>query len=143
MCVSLFVSQNFFQLMLIQGDSMEPTYKNIQLVIIDKKPDNLKQGDVIAFYSDLLESVLVKRIVACPGDSVQILDGNIYINKAIYDINNLYKGNVIFAGIAENEIILSDNEFFVLGDNVEKSKDSRYAEVGCISKINILGRVIP
>lgn len=61
-----YVSSNWYQLLLIHGDSMNPTYHNMQFVMIDKYSGGYTYGDVIAFQCDNLDSVLVKRIVACP-----------------------------------------------------------------------------
>ena len=48
-----------------------------------------------------------------------------------------------FPGAAADEILLGDDEFFVLGDNLSQSKDSRYETVGIVDGENIIGKVIP
>ncbi|MGN0435978.1 MAG: signal peptidase I, partial [Wujia sp.] len=65
---AMLVSRYFYQFMLIQGDSMKPTYHNLSLVIIDKHNRDFDRGDVIAFRCDGVSGVLVKRIVGVPGD---------------------------------------------------------------------------
>ena len=141
--IAYYISSFWFQFMLIQGNSMEPSYKNYQLVLLDKRDSVLKQGDVIVFQCDGLKAVLVKRIIACPGDTVQIVNGTLYVNGTAFKYPDVSYEGISYAGIAQNEIHLQENQFFVMGDNVEFSKDSRYQEVGCVSKEDILGIVIP
>lgn len=96
------ISKYFYQLMLIQGDSMYPAYHNMQLVILNKYDRDYKEGDVIAFHCDQLDCVLVKRI----------------------------------------ERINDDGTYYVLGDNMEKSVDSRDNRVGHVRKRNIIGKIV-
>ena len=138
---SAYVSKFWFQFTLIQGDSMLPTYHNWQLVLIDKHTTNFSYGDVIVFTNDTLHSTLVKRIFALPGDTVQIIDGFLYVNgqpSPLLPDNT----NLTYPGIAASSIYLADDEYFVLGDNHEFSIDSRYPEVGIIKLDTILGKVI-
>lgn len=121
---------------------MEPTYKNMQIVAVNKRieQNSLKEGDVVAFYCEGLDAVLVKRIVALPNQKVVIK------NKTLYVDNNpspLYKeGMFDYSGKLGEEMILSSNEYIVIGDNVAESKDSRYNQVGPIQFQNIVGKVI-
>ena len=46
------------------------------------------------------------------------------------------------SGVAEDEITLGDSEYFVMGDNVNNSEDSRYTNVGNIAKTEIKGKVV-
>ena len=82
---ALYISSNWYQLMLIQGKSMEPAYHNFQLVVLDKHNKEYCTDDVIAFKCDNLSSILVKRIVAMEGDTVQIMNGKLYINGKEYE----------------------------------------------------------
>lgn len=140
--VAYYVSENWFQVSLIRGDSMNPAYHNMQFVLINRYSDDFTYGDVIAFQCDGLDSILVKRIVACPGDQVIIIDGTLYVNNTI---STVYPQEHVFdyAGIAEDSIELEENQYFVIGDNLKESKDSRYEEVGVVCGDKILGKVIP
>lgn len=139
--IAYIISTYLFQFMLIQGESMSPSYHNMQLVILDKYTKEYSYGDVIAFRCSGLSSVLVKRIVACEGDTIKIEDGTLYING---DISRIYQDKGIFqyAGLLEKEKYLKEGQYFVIGDNVAESKDSRYKEVGIIFDENIIGRVV-
>lgn len=135
-----YISNNWYQLLLIQGHSMEPAYHSWQLAVIDKHSENYTNGDVVAFWCSELDSVLIKRIVGSPGDSVKIINGVLYING---EPTKVYESYISYAGIAEKTIFLKEGEYFVMGDNYEYSKDSRYANIGCVSKDEIIGRVLP
>ena len=136
-----YISDNWWQLALVQGNSMTPTYKNGAVLLLDKRTDEFKQGDVIAFYSDELEVMLVKRIVGLPGDTVQVVDGVLYVNTKLSD-HQRKEERIIYAGISESPVCLKENEYFVLGDNYTESKDSRYEEIGCVLKDQIIGKVL-
>lgn len=60
---------------------MEPAYHNMQMVILEKNRTDYTYGDVIAFQCGTLNALLVKRIVACPGDRVVIREGCLYVNE--------------------------------------------------------------
>lgn len=138
--IALYVSVHHYQLMLIQGRSMEPAYKHLQIVLLDKHTDSYTRGQVVAFSCDGLSSVLVKRIVAGPGDRAQIREGTLYVNGAV---SNSYPqaGMFGFAGLLEEETVLGAMEYLVIGDNTQESKDSRYPEVGIVSQRDIIGIV--
>lgn len=127
------------QLLLIQGDSMLPAYHNMQLVLLEKGTHSYEPGNVIAFRCDALQATLIKRIAAGPGDTVQILDGTLYVNGSV---STVYPEAGCFteAGILSGPVTLKSDEYFVIGDNMGKSKDSR--TVGPVKRASILGLVI-
>lgn len=138
--VAWYISANWYQLMLIQGRSMMPTYKHLQMVWLDKHTSHYTRGQVVAFSCDNLSGNLVKRIVALPGDRVQIQNGTLYVNGAVSDVYP-QEGMFAFSGILQDEILLGAMEYLVIGDNAQESIDSRYPEVGIISQRDIHGIV--
>ena len=138
--LTFYVSQNLYQLNLIQGDSMSPTYKNMQFTLIDKRVSDFQRGDVIVFYSDTLNCTMVKRIIAASGDTVLISDGLVFVNNTPSPYTD---SDITYAGTAAQTLVVGYNSFFVMGDNHAQSKDSRDAEIGCIPTENIIGRLIP
>lgn len=74
--VAVVVSKFFFQLMLIQGDSMLPSYHNMQLVILNKYDRDYEVGDVIAIKSKGLDAIIVKRIDKIYPDGYYVLGDN-------------------------------------------------------------------
>ena len=81
----------------------------------------------------------VKRVVGVPGDTVQIVDGALYVNGELFEEKKEVP-SMEYAGVAEDEIKLGINEYFVLGDNRNNSEDSRYANIGLIKKEHIVGK---
>lgn len=125
----------------VSGYSMSPTYYDGELLIINTFTDknSLKANDVITFYSSVpgISEIYIKRIVGVPGDSVLISDGFLYINGE--EVNSEFDV-MQFSGIAKDEMTLKENEYFVLGDNRNESKDSRV--IGPIETKQIIGKVI-
>ena len=82
----------------------------------------------------------IKRVIGLPGETVRIQDGKVFINdKELKDTP--FDDYIFTAGLAENEITLSDDEYFLLGDNVNNSEDSRFLKVGNVKKAEMLGRI--
>ncbi len=129
----------------VVGPSMNATLQDGEVVLVNKlvgiviKP---KRYDVIAFKQvDFGSYFEIKRIVGLPGETVQIKDGQVYIDGAVLTDSPI-KDKIRVAGLAEREIKLDKNEYFVLGDNVNNSEDSRYSNVGNVSKSEIIGKVV-
>ena len=113
---------------------MYPTLKNKNIVLIKKYNLKFNYNDIIVAKKD--NKIIIKRLVGLPNDSVKI-DEYLYINGNKYDNNYIEN-----SGIASKEILLKDNEYFVLGDNRQASTDSRSEEIGVILKEEIVGKVI-
>lgn len=126
------------------GISMEPTLNAEDEIIINKfsyRFTDPKRFDVIVFKQSGKEHSYydIKRIIALPGETIQIKDGLIYINgEIVKDIVNVEAMNNY--GLADEEITLEENEYFVLGDNRNNSEDSRFASVGMIRRDEIIGK---
>lgn len=128
----------------VNGSSMYPTLEDGDQLIADKITYRFKDPerfDIIIFpyqYAD--KTYFIKRIIGLPGETVRIDDeGNIYINGTLLKESYGYE-RMEYAGLAAEEIQLADDEYFVLGDNRNVSEDSRYPDVGCIKREDIIGR---
>ena len=126
------------------GVSMEPALYNGQEVLINRfiyKITSPKRGDVIAFLPNGNQNFhyYLKRIVGLPGESIQIIDGYVYINGERVPEDEYDK--MADYGIAGNEIQLGSDEYFVLGDNRNMSEDSRSGNIGAVKKDTIAGKV--
>lgn len=125
------------------GQSMEPTLQDGDNLITDKityRFTDPKRFDIIVFpYRDNRSKLLIKRVIGMPGETVQIIAGDVYING--YELNDGY-GNALMTdpGLATDPIVLGEDEYFVLGDNRNNSQDSRFASVGNIRRSEIIGR---
>lgn len=129
----------------VVGSSMEPTLyadDNIWVNQFCYIISNPKQGDVVTFLPNGNEKshYYVRRIVAVPGDTVQIKGGKLYVNGEVYE-TDLETEEIADAGVAEEEITLKEQEYFLLGDNRNNSEDSRYANIGNVKKEDIVGKV--
>lgn len=124
------------------GVSMEPNLYNGQTIFVDRftyvlaSPD---KGDIIVFLpnGNVNAHYYVKRVVAIPGDTVQIIDGRLYVNGVVQEEAF---DKMEDAGIAQNPVLLKKDEYFVLGDNRNSSEDSRSANVGPVKRENIVGK---
>ncbi len=126
------------------GDSMEPVLYNGQEILMNKVLYRLsmpKRGDVIVFLPNGNQNshYYVKRVVGLPGETIQIKDGSVYIDGVLLEEDDSFD-KMAEAGIAENELLLASDEFFVLGDNRNSSEDSRSGNVGAVKRDNIIGK---
>lgn len=135
----LICSVFFYQLAVIDGESMSPTYSALSLVIIDKTADEYSAGDVIAVSVPSVGGSVVKRIAALPGDRIIISEGKVIVNGE----ESPYFGYVEYAGLAECELTLPEGGYFLIGDNTNESRDSRYEEIGIVYESDIIGKIIP
>ncbi|MCR5214469.1 MAG: signal peptidase I [Eubacterium sp.] len=129
----------------VNGESMENTLYNGDQLWVDKFNyhfNDPERFDIIVFpYPQDEEVYFVKRIIGLPGEKVQILpDGNIYINDTLL-VESYGKEIILDSGIASDPVYLGEDEYFVMGDNRNDSRDSRWADVGNISREKIIGRV--
>lgn len=116
----------------VDGDSMNPTLSNNQILLLNKMDKHYKRFDVIVFNHN--GNKLVKRIIGLPGDKVTYTDNKLYINDKLIKENYTRKNTDDFI----SDKVPSDM-YFVLGDNRSNSLDSRY--IGFVSKSDIEGVV--
>ena len=132
----------------VEGASMENTLHNGDNLIVDKlsyRFHDPERFDIIVFPFQFQDNTYyIKRIIGLPGETVQIMDdGSIYINGENLEENygmEVIKPETI--GRAAEPIELGDDEYFVMGDNRNDSKDSRYWTNTFVTKDEILGKAI-
>lgn len=128
----------------VDGSSMNPTLENGDNLWIDKLSYTFgdpKRFDIIIFNYDE-ETTYVKRVIGLPGETVRIdQSGNIYINGSLLK-ENYGKETILDNGRAGAEVYLGSDEYFVLGDNRNNSIDSRWSDVGNISREDIVGKAV-
>lgn len=128
----------------VVGQSMAPTLENKQEILVNRfvySITNPKPNDIIVFLpnGNKKSHYYVKRVIAVPGDTVQIKDGTVYVNGEVFQ-EEAETAPIIDAELAAEEITLGEDEYFVLGDNRNNSEDSRYANIGNIKKEYIIGK---
>ena len=128
----------------VDGSSMESTLSNGNFLILDKisyQFGDPERFDIIVFQPEFYDEdkLYIKRVIGLPGETVQIIDGDIYINGELLE-EDYGKEEIEKSGRAEDEIVLGEDEYFVLGDNRNHSTDSRSDSVGNVKKEYIRGR---
>lgn len=123
----------------IYGTSMSPTLEEGQIVVSVKGRD-FAQGDLVAFY--IGNKLLVKRVIAGPGDKVNISeDGVVYVNG-----EELIEPYLTERAFGECDLELPyqvpESRYFLMGDHRATSVDSRSSVVGCIEKEQIVGKIV-
>lgn len=127
----------------VNGGSMYPTLENGDNLITDKISYRFrepKRYDIIVFpYRMEEKTYFIKRIIGLPGETVQVTGGKIYINGEVLE-EEYGREEALSGGTAEEPVTLGEDEYFVMGDNRNNSKDSRDPQVGMIHRDDIVGR---
>ncbi|MCF7820040.1 MAG: signal peptidase I [Candidatus Pacebacteria bacterium] len=142
--IRYFLIQPFY----VKGASMEPNFHDFEYLIIDEisyRFEEPKRGEVIVFrYPNNPQEYFIKRVIGLPGETVEIKGGRVYIINSenpkgfllqepyLSEESNTYS-------LREDTLVLSEDEYYVLGDNRTASKDSR--TFGAVNKSFIIGRV--
>ncbi len=118
----------------VDGDSMLNTLYNGEIVILNKislKTDEINRFDIIVI--DYENDLLIKRVIGLPNETIEYKNNELYIN------GELTKTPIKFEDTEDFKETTKDNEYFVLGDNRDDSKDSRY--FGNVNLSKIKGKV--
>ena len=123
----------------IYGSSMTPTLNEGQFVV-SLKGAKFRQGDLVSFY--IGNKLLVKRVIAVPGDWVNITaDGTVYVND-----NRLEEPYVDELAFGQCDLELPyqvpESSYFLMGDHRESSVDSRSSAVGAVAHEQIVGKIV-
>lgn len=137
--LALFIKLFVFEFVLVEGSSMNPTLDDGDRLVVAKIQYYFQDPDyddiVILHYSQGVE--FVKRVVAVGGDTVEIKDSVLYLNGEAVDEpftdQSTYQDYPL--------TVVPDGAYFVLGDNRDNSRDSRFADVGFIEDDDIVGKV--
>ena len=127
----------FFFVANVPTGSMETTVPTGSQVITTRcfNKDNVERGDVVVFYSEELDMVLLKRCIGLPGDTVEFDgEGNTYINGEYYD-----EPYVSSYSDFEGSFEVPEGCYFFCGDNRRSSFDARFWDDPYIEKENVKG----
>jgi len=144
----------------VEGQSMEPNFHQGDLVLTNKTIQYIgatgigqdynydyQRGDVVIARQGKTD--LIKRVIALEGETVEIKDNSVYINgeklreKYLPTTTRSKLPAPEFSLIREGKsVVVPENSYFIMGDNREHSKDSRFREIGFISRNRIKGRVV-
>jgi signal peptidase I len=129
----------------VTEESMQPTVCVGDQVLLNRliyKISSPKANDVVAFLpaGNLNAQYSIKRVIAVPGQTVVIRSGTVYVDNKPF-LTTADTTTVRHAGLAEEDIKLGKDEYFLLGDDRNSSEDSRYSTIGNVTKGEIEGKV--
>lgn len=136
--IAIIINKTLFFMALVPSSSMYPTLEIGDRILVTKvyNTGNLKRGEVVLFNSKELKTVLVKRLIGLPGDTIEVKeDGTVYVNGV--------KNNQAYVkrpGGKYGTYKVPAGNFFFLGDNRVDSYDSRYWNQPYIPSSAIMGK---
>jgi signal peptidase I len=144
--VAVLVMQ-FIKPTIVKEHSMEPTLYENNYIFLSKQQytfADIKHGQIVVFRSNIetengVDKLLIKRVIALPGDTLSILDGSVFLNGKM--IKEPYTKEPYTSGYVE-EFTVPDGRVFVMGDNRQQSLDSRNDSVGLVSTDKIVGMAV-
>lgn len=137
---AVLLSMLAFPLYRIYGGSMEPTLREGDIVLAARSAD-YHTGDLAVFSYN--NKTLVKRVIGCPGDWVDISDdGTVTVNGAALDEPYLEGGKSLGQCDITLPVQVPEGAYFVLGDQRSIAVDSRLSQMGCIPKEQMAGKVL-
>ena len=136
--VAVLIATLFLPILQISGDSMSPTLRHDEIVILLKTKD-IERGDLIGFYYQ--GKILLKRVVALQEDEVAIdAEGTVYVNGELLEEPYVSDKSLGDCDL-EFPYKVPGASYFVLGDQRSNSVDSRTSVIGTITREDIIGKV--
>mgnify|MGYP000900391674 FL=1 len=138
--IALLIRGFIFEPISVNGESMVPTLQNGEDLIVLKYPYRFrtpKFGEIIVFkYPSDPRYHYIKRVIGLPGDSIEIKDGEVYVNGK--QLKEPYINEKTLMDFKLDKV--PENTVFVMGDNRNWSRDSRFSDVGPVPYKNIIGK---
>ena len=137
--LAVLISSFYVTVLRVTGDSMTPTLETGQIVIAQNSQE-FEAGEMLAFYYN--NKVLVKRVIGSPGDWVNI-DANGRVSVNGIELKETYASDLSLEPTdIEFPYQVPENRWFVLGDHRSVSIDSRSSVVGCVTREQLIGKVV-
>jgi len=135
--VILFIAQSY----VVEGSSMDPNMRDRDRLLVEKVSYRLhepRRGDVVVFRTE--SEALIKRVIAVPGDTVLIKDHGVYVNGIRLEEDYLNDRMIAYRQIGP--LTVPEDQYYVLGDNRNVSRDSRDPTLGLVKAETIVGRAL-
>ncbi|MDF2715393.1 MAG: putative signal peptidase, partial [Paenibacillus sp.] len=150
----LLMNMYVIQMYKVDGESMIPTFRNHEYLLISKADRSFSHQDIVvidsridrklSFFDRLLSNPIlsknvshlwIKRVIGMPGDELEFRNGELRRNGSILDEPYLQEA---MAGVPDARFIVQDNYVFVMGDNRNNSLDSRM--IGPVPFSHVIGK---
>ncbi len=130
------------ELYIVDGPSMRPTLESHQRLVVNKflyKVRPPEHGEILVFrYPRDPSRDFIKRVIAVPGDTIEIKDGHVLVNDQL-----LSEPYILDTTLTEYpKAVVPEGTIFVMGDNRNNSEDSRFADVGFVPYDLIKGKAM-
>jgi signal peptidase I len=135
-----YLNTQVFFLVQVEGESMLPTLKSGEVVVVNKKA-TLQSGDIVIIEGEKVNAYLIKRVIATEGQTVKIEGGKVFVDGVAIDEPYVIEENSTTVNGGVNMWELGENQVFFLGDNRPCSKDSRDNEYGPCFEEQVVGVV--
>lgn len=136
---AVLLSMLLFPVLQVQKGSMNPTLEDGEIIIF-LTTAKIHRGDIVAFRYN--NQSLIKRVIAVPGDRIDITDDGIVILNGMQLNESYISAPATGDRTVEMPLRVQENHYFVMGDHRETSIDSRRAEIGPITGDQIVGKAI-
>lgn len=145
------ITSFFFRYSIVDGPSMQNTLQDGDKLLLSNFMYEPEYKDVVVLYSDELDKVIVKRVIATEGQRIKITSTDVFVDGVkldepyVYtdDYKNIFGSKAEYKYLPEGEVFemtVPEGEIFVMGDHRNLSEDSR--SIGTISEEAIIGKVI-
>lgn len=134
--IVLVIRTFFFSIISVKGSSMLDTLQSgdrVYVSLLTARIHGYERGDIIICSYPGRTDLCVKRLIALPGDTVQIESGTVYVNGEA--LQEDYLDHVYSSSVQYPAVTLGEGEYFVLGDNRPISHDSHSSDVGPVTEL--------
>lgn len=134
---SKIITSYFFYVAIVPSESMKNTLMIGDRVLVSKKLDDMKIGEIYTFYHE--NKLLIKRLIAKGGDHIKIINNDVFVNG-----EKLYESYVSsqMSKTINVDVVIPEGKFYFLGDNRNNSNDARFWSDPFIDKNNVDGRAV-
>ena len=140
--LAFLIRQFVVELYIVDGPSMRPTLQSQQRLVLNKFIYRFREpekGEILVFqYPRDPSRDFIKRVIAVPGDTVEIKDGRVLVNDQVLSEDYILektRGDYPKSTVPQGTV-------FVMGDNRNNSEDSRFADVGFVPDALIKGKAV-